>query len=88
MSMNSIVVGRGIWLDEFGDFGEAGVRDGDDAGVGVDGAEGIVGGLCLAEVRALKIVDFPTLGGQRFRSSMHCVLFPCYEACFGVVVCL
>ena len=33
---------EGFWLDELGDFGEAGVRDSDDAGVGVDGAEGIV----------------------------------------------
>ena len=31
-----------FWLDEVGDFGEALVGYGDDAGVGVDGAEGIV----------------------------------------------
>ena len=33
---------EGFWLDELGDFGEAGVGDGDDSSVGVDGAEGIV----------------------------------------------
>ena len=33
---------EGFGLDEFGDFGEAGVGDGDDAGVGVDGAERVV----------------------------------------------
>ncbi len=33
---------EGFGLDELGDFGETGVGDSDDAGVGVDGAEGIV----------------------------------------------
>ncbi len=38
---------EGLWLDEGGDFLEALIGHGDDAGVGVDGAEGVVGGLRL-----------------------------------------
>ena len=38
---------EGLGLDECGDLVEALVGHGDDAGVGVDGAEGIVGGLRL-----------------------------------------
>jgi hypothetical protein len=36
-----------LGLDELGDLGEALVGHGDDAGVGVDGAEGVVRGLGL-----------------------------------------
>ncbi len=38
---------EGLGLDEGGDFGETLIGHGNDAGVGVDGAEGVVGGLRL-----------------------------------------
>jgi len=77
---------EGFWLDEFGYFGEAGVGNGDDAGVGVDGAEGVVGGLCLGRGEGVEDRGFSDVGEANDSAvQWHCVLFPCYEACFGVV---
>jgi len=68
-----------------GDFGEAGIGHCDDAGVGGRWCRRVVGGLApWPEVRALKIVDFPTLGEANDSAvQWHCVLVPCYEACCG-----
>ena len=73
-------------LDEFGDFGEALIGHGDDAGVGVDGAEGIVGGLRLGRGEGVEDGGFSDVGEANDSAvQWHCVSIPCYEACFGVV---
>ena len=77
---------EGFGLDELGDFGEALVGHGDDAGVGVDGAEGIVGGLRLGRGEGVEDRGFSDVGEANDSAvQWHCVLFPCYEAGFCVV---
>ncbi len=80
---------EGFGLDEVGDFGEALIGHGDDAGVGVDGAEGIVGGLGLGRGEGVEDRRFTDVGEANDSAvQWHCVSIPCYEACFGVVSCL
>ncbi len=78
---------EGFGLDEFGDLREALIGNGDDAGVGVDGAEGIVGGLRLGRGEGVEDRGFSDVGETNDSAvQWHCVLFPCYEARCGVVV--
>ena len=60
---------------------EALIGHGDDAGVGVDGAEGIVGGLRLGRGEGVEDGGFADVG-QADDSAVqwHCVVVPSYEA--------
>ncbi len=87
MSMNSIDGGdEGLGLDEVGDFGEALIGHGDDAGVGVDGAEGVVGGLGLGRGEGVEDGGLSDVGQANDSAvEWHVLLVPYDEACFGVV---
>jgi hypothetical protein len=77
---------EGFGFDEVGDFGEALIGHGDYAGVGVDGAEGIVGGLRLGRGEGVEDGGLSDVGETNDSAvQWHCVSIPCYEACFGVV---
>ena len=53
---------EGLGLDEGGDFGEALIRDSYDAGVGVDGAEGVIGSLRLRRGEGVEDGGFSYVG--------------------------
>jgi hypothetical protein len=77
---------EGFGLNKVGDFGKTLIRHGNDAGVGVDGAEGVVGGLRLGRGEGVEDRRFSDVGEANDSAvQWHCVLFPCYEACFGFV---
>ncbi len=70
---------EGLGLDELGDSGEALIGHGDDAGVGVDGAEGIVGGLRLGRGEGVEDRGFSDVGEANDSAvQWHCVVFPCW----------
>ncbi len=74
---------EGLGLDELGDFGEALIGHGrDDAGVGINGAEGIVLAACaLAEVRGVEDRRFSDVEEANDSAvQWHCVLIPSCDA--------
>ena len=71
----------GLGLDDGGDFGEAVVGHGDDADVGVDGAEGIVGRLRLGGGEGVEDGGFSHVGeADDSAVQRHCVLIPSCDA--------
>jgi len=72
-----------LGFDEGGDFGETLIGHGDDAGVGVDGAEGVVRRLGLGRGECVEDGGFSDVGQANDSAvERHVLLFPSCEACF------
>jgi hypothetical protein len=70
-------------LDEGGNFGEALIGHGDHAGVGVDGAEGVVRRLGLGRGECVEDGGFSDVGQANDSAvERHVLVFPSCEACF------